>query len=385
MKQACRQWIGGIVLGVAVACAQPALAASAPPMSAEQLKAVGAIFAAPENAAAGKRWGEQFKQAMQQRLRALAASGEPRKLYVAALLWDAAATQAPADGKPSEQARAWLQAAVDARPRDALVARYELDSCTAAGLRCAPDEALAFLLASEPDNAEVQLRAIADASRRQDQAAQARHWQDAATASRFAPAAGPLGQALLQAYAGLQWPLPDAAFSRVIEQLRAQGMDFEPRALALAGAQPVWVVHALPALQVFAPCRSAQAGTPRWDECVSVAALMAEDRSNLLVPIFGVNTAVALTAGSPDQQAWLQRQRRVQWLQHKGAEVVFNELMTSASYSNLQTMLGEGEIAAIEAALARKGIAALPPADWTPGNGATVEAGGVLGVTLPAE
>ncbi|HBK45945.1 MAG TPA: hypothetical protein DDZ67_05805 [Xanthomonadaceae bacterium] len=357
-------------------------------MTPERHKAIEAILASPQNEAAGRRWGQRFEQQLQQRLQAFADSGQARKLYVAGQLGGIVSAPASVDaGMQPAQARAWLQAAVDARPRDALVARFEIDGCAGMGLRCDPAGALAFLLRQEPDNAEVQLRAVLDARRRGDRAAVERHWQDAASATRFQGGAALLGPALLEAYAGLDWPLPDARFSHILEQLRGHGLDLDLRAAALMEAQQVWASQGFEPgllLQEMHGCRGEPAGSARWDECASVAALLAEDSSNLLVPMVGLKTLIELTAGMPEQEPWQQRLRRIQWLQQAAATETLGELMSAAMYAWVETMLRDGELAALRQQLARHGKAAEPPADWAPGDGPMLDAGGGVQITLPA-
>lgn len=383
------------ILALLLACTWvPAAVAAAPPaLTSEQVQAIERMLTTPENAAAGRRWGDQFESAMRQRLGALAATGEARNLYVAARLLEplearnADGAQGQDDAMPA-QAREWLQAALDARPRDPLVARFEIDACSDMGLRCAPDQALASLLAQEPDNAEVHLRALHAAQRRGDQVAVARHWQDAVRATRFDGGTRLFGRALLRAYSDLQWPLPDAALSRTIEQVRAQGLELEPRALAMLPAQQVWAAYALPPLgplQQVSACKVARARTAHGDECMAVAGLLAADDSNLLVPQLGLKVLIALTTGTPDQQPWEQQLRQLQWQQSAPVEAMLGQTLSSAMYLQMETMLRDGELAALRQTLARNGLAAAPPADWRPGDGATIEAGGVLGVTLPAE
>lgn len=383
-----RNWLR---VAAALAALVPGLGPAAE-ITPERAQAIEAILGAPENRVAGLAWGRQYEAAMRRRLRELAASGEPRNLYVAGLLWDTVSATVPgdagrnADDATSDQARGWLQAALDARPRDALVARFEIDACRSMDLRCDPEGALQFLLASEPDNAEVQLRAVHAAHVRGDQAAVDRHRQGAALATHFDAGTRTLGQALAQVYADVAWPVPSGQLSEVLARVRAQGVQLDLRGMALSAALQPWGTHALPApstTQEMLQCGQAPAGTPRWDECMSLSALLAKDDSNLQVPSIGVANLIGLTEGRPEQATWRQRQREIQWLQYASVDAMLADMTDGGLYEHTDTLLREGELSALRRRLQRGGSALVPPPDWTPGDAPMVGTGGSLIIKLP--
>ena len=86
----------------------------------------------PTNDPLVQQWGQQVGETLQARLRSMADSSKPGPLYLAGLLWIDTETDAESDAARAGYAplqRAWLQRALDARPRDLLVARMEALGC----------------------------------------------------------------------------------------------------------------------------------------------------------------------------------------------------------------------------------------------------------------
>lgn len=310
------------------------------------------------------QWARQVGQVMQARLRSMAASGEPRQVYLAGLLWadaedDAAST---ADGGYAPIQRVWLQRALDARPRDPLVAQMEAAGCAPA-LRCDPGAALAFLEQADAGNAAVHLRAYAAAQRRGDQAAAERAWQAAVQSDHFDNGTRELGKALHASYDGVQWPSLASVSLRA--QLDAQDMPSTGAGMAAMFVTVAWSAHALPALGDLMRRCSPTAATPALrDECMAVLNNVANDESALATAMIGTRGMVALSSGA-DATRWQARMRELEWLQQQAQ----HRAPTADGLAvELDAVLTQGEVPALRARLQRQGLAARPPADWQPGT-----------------
>ncbi|WP_181106672.1 hypothetical protein [Xanthomonas arboricola] len=327
-----------------------------------------AMAAAPASTAAAAndplvdQWARQVGQAMQARLRSMASSGEPRQLYLAGLLWvdaeDEAAPAADAGDAPIQ--RVWLQRALDARPRDPLVARMEAAGCPPA-LRCDPGAALAFLEQADAGDASVHLRAYAAAQRRGDQAATERAWQAAVQSDHFDSGTLALGRALHASYEGVQWPSLASVGLRA--QLDAQGMPSTGAGMAAMFVMGAWSAHALPALGDLVRRCSPTVATPALrDECMAVLNNVANDESTMVTAMIGARGMATLSSGA-DATRWQARVRELQWLQHQQ----YRTATVDGRANALDAVLTQGEVPALRARLQRQGLAVQPPAGWQPG------------------
>lgn len=335
-------WIGSVCM---------AHAASAPPSNTP----------AAANDPVVDQWARQVGETMQARLRSMAASGEPRQLYLAGLLWadsehdDKASA---ADGGYAPIQRVWLQRALDARPRDPMVARMEAAGCAPA-LRCDPAAALAFLEQADAGNADVHLRAYAAAQRRGDQAGAERAWQAAAQADHFDSGALELGQALHATYDGVQWPSLTSVSLRA--QLDAQGLPSTGAGMAAMFVIGAWSAHALPALgDLVRRCSPTVASPALRDECMAVLNSVANDESTLVTAMVGTKSMAALSIGA-DAARWQVRLRELEWLQLQ------HSVPTATGQTiDLDVILTQGEVPALRARVQRQGLATRPPAQWQP-------------------
>ncbi|AKU52481.1 hypothetical protein VB145_19380 [Xanthomonas arboricola] len=328
-----------------------------------------AMAAAPASTAAAAndplvdQWARQVGQTMQARLRSMASSGEPRQLYLAGLLWvdaDADAASA-ADGGYAPIQRVWLQRALDARPRDPLVARMEAAGCAPA-LRCDPGAALAFLEQADVRNASVHLRAYTDAQRRGDQAAAERAWQAAVQSDHFDSGALALGKALHASYDGVQWPSLASVSLRA--QLDAQGMPSTGAGMAAMFVMGAWSAYALPALgDLMRRCSPTGVTAALRDECMAVLNNVANDESTLATALIGSRGMAALSSGA-DATRWQARVRELQWLQQQEQP---RASTVDGLADKLDAVLTQGEVPALRARLQRQGLAVQPPAGWQPG------------------
>lgn len=331
-----------------------------------------AMAAAPASTAAAAndplvdQWARQVGQTMQARLRSMASSGEPRQLYLAGLLWVDAEDDAvsAADGGYAPIQRVWLQRALEARPRDPLVARMEAAGCAPA-LRCDPGAALAFLEQADAGNASVHLRAYTDAQRRGDQAAAERAWQAAVQSDHFDSGALALGKALHASYDGVQWPSLASVSLRA--QLDAQGMPSTGAGMAAMFVMGAWSAHALPALgDLMRRCSPTVATPALRDECMAVLNNVANDESTLATAMIGSRGMAALSSGA-DATRWQARVRELQWLQQQEQQEQPRASTVDGLADKLEAVLTQGEVPALRARLQRQGLAVQPPAGWQPG------------------
>ncbi|WDJ93730.1 hypothetical protein JH260_20135 [Xanthomonas campestris pv. incanae] len=317
----------------------------------------------PTNDPLVQQWGQQVGETLQARLRSMADSGKPGPLYLAGLLWIDTETDAESDAARAGYAplqRAWLQRALDARPRDLLVARMEALGCPA-GLRCDALAALAFLEQADAGNADVHLRAYAAAQRRGDAAAAERAWQAAVQADHFDSGALALGQALHAAYADVQWPVLTSVSLRA--QLDARGLPSTGADTAMLFAMAAWSAHALPALSpLVRRCDPATVTPALRDECMAVLGNVAKDESTLATALIGAKRMASLSSGA-DATRWQARVRDLAWLQQQqqGLAGAGRGLVSDGD-----AVLAHGEVPALRALLQRQGIATQPPAGWQP-------------------
>lgn len=365
-----RMQIGLLVLGMALSMAGAEGRAQASP-GAQSLQ---------QRATA---WQLRYNQALQLHLRGMASSGQARDLYAAALLWPGVADQASAPGPagtaqdllqtrpraPSERV-VWLQAAIKARPRDPLVARFEAGGCEGERIDCDPAAALAFLLREEPDNAEVQLLAFADAQRRHDRAAQARYWKAAVSASRYDDDDLALVRLLTDAVADLPVPPLESALTELIDPASAQGEAFDPRNAAMTNAMAIFATRALsPGItRTIRYCdkTSTKTDEARADECKAVFALMARDANSLLARSLALGMMARLTTGTPQVLAWQEQQRQLRWLMQRATRYLPGSSTLVPADLYMGWWLRDGEIVAMQRLMEAVGEPLAAPPGWQP-------------------
>ncbi|MEA5126010.1 hypothetical protein [Xanthomonas floridensis] len=310
-----------------------------------------------------KQWKQHVEQVMQTRLQALAATGHPRELYVSGLLWaggDDAAETPQAGTRYAPAQRALLQRALDARPRDLLVARMESYGCPRE-LRCDPEGALAFLEEADADNADVHLQAYAAARRRSDGVAAERAWQAVVRADHFDSGARELGQVLHAVYADTQWPLLQP--ERLRATLQAQGRPTTGSEMAMVFVMGAWMERAVPSLiHLTGRCALPVTGSALRDECLSLFTKLAGDESTMVTALLGSMGMAALSTGS-EAERWQAHARELQWLRHQFQRLTRTE---AEAVSDLELTLVQGEVPVLRALLKRHGVSLAPPADWQP-------------------
>ena len=321
-------------------------------------------------------WRKASAKAMLDHARRVASSGAPRDLLAAATVFRSLSLSlmdaSNATATPQQETRVWFDAAMSARPRDRLVAWYQLDG--AVFYTDAPvdtDPALAFLLEDDTGNAAVHLQALRLAETTGDTALAQRHWEQAAASSHYDAYTRAMGAALLGALHGAKLPpLSQELSVHMSEGLGLDGPMDEADALAVT-AMVLWSAIALPSLQQpvarCTPQAVAAGGEQRRGECLRVMSLLADDESSLIMPMLGLKKAVELSHPGIDRQRRVERLREVHWLREAALKgMTGGPLAFKLPPGYLVQVMVEGELPAMRRLLEHNGIALEPPSGWVP-------------------
>lgn len=341
----------------------------------QMLQAAARLDQDPQLRRLQAQWQRQYAQTLEAHLRALAARGSARELYVAALLWPLTRSEdgdAQANIQPAQEQRSWMQAAVAARPRDPWVARFEAQHCAGYAIACDAGAAERFLLQHEADNAEVQLRALAAARRRGDSAAVAWYWQAASVATRYDPQFLPLLRQLGATLRGAALPPLDSRLAGPMGHVLGLGRAAQAQDLADATVMGVAMAIALPAYQdPSSMCSPQQVRSEpgRRDECMSVYALIAADGSSLISPSLGLRKLAELSKGTADAAHWREQLRQFHWIYENGLRLQHSAVKSDGAASppgHFARVVEDGELVALSRLLQAHGYAATAPAGWLP-------------------
>ena len=353
---------------------RPAPAAPAD-AAAPAVQAVGADARAPlqdADLALLRPWQLAYGRVLGEHLQALAASGDPRSLLAAALLWPSVEgwrqINDPALADAARPEGDWLRAAAAARPRDPLVAWLEASGCRPGWHPdCDPAAALAFLLESAPDDMSVQLLVLADAYRRGDETAAIHHLRAAAQAPRRSLPLSELGRLMLEATAPVQAPPMSpqvaAALGRLLQLNRPATID-EAFGLQTIG---VWAALPIPAYQPLSRLCDSSTGLPaaRRDECLQVMARLA-DSPVLIDALIGTVRGVRLAGDGKDAAAWRERLRQLYWVYENSTRLVSGVDAAPLPADYFTRLLGEGDRVALEQVLRANALPPQAPAGWLP-------------------
>lgn len=371
-----RRVVTALIVSLALCLASPlAGAREAPALSKQKLAELQRLENDPQIKRASEAWNKASREATRQHLRAVAAQGDPRSLLAASMLWSGFAgladDAAQAQVKPAQETRAWFDAARRARPREVLVAWIEASDCRGLSDSCDAREALQFLLQAEPQNAAVQLLALADADKRGDRKAADGYWQAIASASTYDPHTLEIGRLLHATLAGVEQPPLDP---RLAQALGARfGLNRSATAQDFADVGLIGMSAAL-ALPGFSPvtreCKAeklASASLDRQAECERVLELLSTDDSTLIAPMIGLPKLVELSGDSEGGKAWREQLRQLYWVY----ENMLQRLPGLSPGGPLPAEYGtwyltEGELPAMRKALAHYGLPQQAPADWLP-------------------
>lgn len=320
-----------------------------------------------------KAWQAQYDQALQLHLRGVASSGQARDLYAAAVLWprDEADARQGTDKPPAagiDEPGVWMQAALDARPRDALVARFEAMGCPGANVQCDAAGALAFLQREEGDNLFVQLLAFIEAQQRGDAKAAAKAWRAATQATRYDAMQIEFGGLLANAVSGMPVPPMDASLRQALAAQNgipdgSQLADW-PRfnVLTMLATRPI---PSLGVVTRYCDETHTHDDRERWDDCKSVFALMARDGSDLITRMIGIALMTRLTADTPQELRWREERRHLQWLLAEASRLRSSSTGEVPMDTYLDWELRDGEIIALQRLLEANHRPLTPPAGWT--------------------
>ena len=276
----------------------------------------------PQIKRANEAWTKASREATRQHLRAVAAQGDARSLLAASMLWSGFAgleDDAPqSQARPAQETRAWFDAARRARPRDVLVAWIEASDCGGLSDSCDPREALQFLLQAEPQNAAVQLLALADADKRGDRKAADGYWQAIASASTYDPHTLEIGRLLHATMAGVDQPPLDPRLAQAMGAWFGLNRPATAQDFADVGLIGMSAALAMPGLSpVTRECKVeklASASLSRQAECERVLELLSADESTLLAPMIGLPKLVELSGDSPEGKVWREQLRQFYWV-----------------------------------------------------------------------
>jgi len=371
-----RRVVSALIMSLALCMVSPfAGAEQQTALSNERLAELQRLENDPQIKRAGEAWNKANAEATRQHLRALAASGEARDLLAASMLWAGVGAMqdetATLPAKPAQETRAWFDAARRARPRDVLVAWMEASECAGLSDSCNSRDALQYLLQAEPDNAAVQLLALAAAEKQADKKAMDAHWQAAALASTYDPHTLETGQLLYSAMQGISQPPLDPRLADAMGLALALDRPATPQDVADVGAIAMWAALALPAFTPITrqckPEQLASASVTRQAECERILTLLAEDQSTVIAPMIGLPWLVRLNGDTTEGMAWRERLRELYWVYENALQrmPVFGQGSALPNEYSAWMMM-EGELPAMRRLLERSDLPATPPAGWLP-------------------
>lgn len=321
---------------------------------------------APSIEAQERAWQQGYRQAMATHLQRLAASGDPRQLYAAALLVPVALQDA--DDERAAELDGWRQEWLDAALRrgadNPLLARAAVARCLSAD-PCDASEAVRTLQeAAQADlAAQLQLMVYGQRHMRTELADQA--WQAAARATRYGDGFSEVLALLNAATADVELPPMTPELAVALKQgedpATPQGV-LQVHLFAIAAAH--WNPGLKTALDACPDSRMDD-DPVLARQCRAVFGLMAESGS-LLGSRLGTNKMIGLAADEAGQARWLHRQRELQWLTQQTLAILQRQAVPPGY---LQWVAEAGEVGAMRQLLAQHGIAPKPAADWSPPAG----------------
>lgn len=273
--------------------------------------------------------------------------------------------------QPCESA-GWLEQAEAVRPWDRWMAWYAAGSCDAASSECDSDpEAMAALRQLEPDNAAVELLALAHTVGND----QRRYLHQAAQAGRYHNDNQDIVAALYHLSRELRLPDMEADVAAYVEYvLLGQGVTDASRAmntnfmmmatieLQAAEHDILW----LPVKQMCQPLatESGQRGLRR--DCTEVASLLARGAQSFIVKKEALQSRVQWETDRRKRQHWQQQLRQFWWDEAQMQRQVNQGGASKSRFGEL--MLGQGLNAVMDDWRASASIAATPPANWQPAD-----------------
>ncbi len=375
MDRNCRV-VSALMMSLALCTvSRPAAADQPTGPSKAQLAELQRLENDPQIQRASEAWNKASREATRQHLRAVAAQGDARSLLAASMLWSGFAgledSASSLQAKPAQESRAWFDAARRARPRDVLVAWIEASDCAGLSDSCNPREAQQFLLQAEPQNAAVQLLALAAADTRGDRKAADGYWKAIASASIYDPHTLEIDRLLHATMVGVDLPPLDARLAQAMGVWSGLNRPVTARDFAEVGLIGISVARAMPGFSPIArECKTerlASASLDRQAECERMLELLAADESTLIGPLIGLPKLVVLSGDSAEGKVWREQLRQLYWVYENAQQRM--SIMTSngplpAEYGTW--FMTEGELPAMRKMLAHYGLPLQAPAGWLP-------------------
>ncbi len=356
-----------IIVGLlSIAAIAPTAASSTSPSPMATIDSDLRTFLGPQLIEEMEQWDAAFIGAQREHADALAATGDPRSMLGAVLLyprWSRLGPPVPAMG--SDVSR-WFADARAAAPDDALLAWIEATACPVPASGCDRPAALERLRVIDPGNTAVWLELMRDASDRGDDAAARHLFSQAANAERYDLYLRPLGQLLAASGEDLTAPVLSSGLTDALRRYSQQtGGLLDPGQVVDMQLLTIWNQYAsnVSLLSSMSACRkdNQQVGDDDHQaDCRAVFARMAEEGGTLLTRNTGRGVIVELTRGLADHDEWAERWRQSHWQSEQFVGMAWSGMPVGYA----MRVLRMGEVAAIESVLKDAGIALLPPADW---------------------
>lgn len=311
-----------------------------------------------------EKWEHASRAALRRQLPSIAERSNADALLAATLLWP------EIEGGGTEPRQTWFEAATRMRPHDPRVAWVQVSDCPVAKEACDAKAALDFLVRAEPDNAAVQLLAMA---KTEDLNAAERYWQAAAAASVYNTHAHEIGVLLRTAMEEVALPPLDPQLAETLGVALGLNRAMTSRDARDVHALAAWMALAIPSFKpITERCRS-QDGVPmdvaRKAQCEKVLMLLADDQSMVIAPLIGLVSMVKLGGDTTQGLASRERLRQLYWVYENALpNPKGDDRMREFPDDYAETVLLEGEVRAMRRVLEFRNLPAVAPAGWLPVN-----------------
>ena len=315
-------------------------------------------------------WEMQAMSVARERLQLLAATGEPRKLLAAALLWDAYAG-ADAQIGPSQQAKTWYAAAQQAQPRDPIIVWTQAHGCYGLSSTCDKHIALNYLLTQDADNAAVQLLGLQFAHTEGNSHLYDQFLIAAASATHFKDYDIDVFTLIQTALDGVQWPALSNEMADAISAKLGYAMRFRPeRDMVLLGTVPyIFGDQTLTQIALNKICGdSAAATSPTMDQACPLALAWGDDDPSLFRSMISIIALIKRDHYSDEGLMRRELLRQHYWYyQNANTYIPVTDTDSDGNvvdYYRWLSLYGERE--AMRKLLITKNITTTPPHGWLP-------------------
>jgi hypothetical protein len=306
--------------------------------------------------------------------RNVAKRGDPRSLLAAALIYPnpfPISTNVFGTPVPAE-ARAWFDLARQNGSTDSLVAWVDADHCQFLSTKCDAVAAARHLVELEPRNAAAHLAEARAAYQNKDSAVVRAEIDKAARADEYQTHVRELYSLLRSTLDEWNPPVPaspqaeaDAECARDRSRCDVVRRDTETLMIVTTTTMEGYEVPARQCMPSGAPTPDKQLR----DACIAIYRNMAKNDESTIGQRFSLSSLSILTWGSADGAQWRDDYRRLLWVESQWMGLVskVDEKKQIPWYPEyFDTLLREGEVAAMRSTLRRLGVALDPPANWLP-------------------